>query len=71
VPDDEHDEDEKLHNSEEKLRNSRSNSGKKNEAAGKKQKDTYTWYGPTGKTHSAPRNEDGSVFRPQAHQRWS
>ena len=43
MPDDEHDEDEKLHNS-------RSNSGKKNESAGKKQKDTYTWYGPTGKT---------------------
>jgi hypothetical protein len=61
VPDDEHDEVEKLHNSEEKLRNSRSNSGKKNEAAGKKQKDTYTWYGPTGKTHSAPRSEEGSV----------
>jgi hypothetical protein len=61
VSDDEHDEDEKLHNSEEKLRNSRSNAGKKNEAAGKKQKGIYTWYGPTGKTHSAPRSEEGSV----------
>ena len=61
MSDDEHDEDEKLHNSEEKLHNSRSNSGEKNESAGKKQKDTYTWYGPTGKTHSAPRTEDGSV----------
>ena len=61
MSDDEHDKDEKLRNSEEKLHNSRSNSGKRNEAAGKKEKDTYTWYGPTGKTHSAPRSEDGSV----------
>jgi integrase len=61
VADDEHDEDEKLHNSEEELHNSGSSSGKRNIAAGKKEKDTYTWYGPTGKAHSAPRCEDGGV----------
>jgi integrase len=61
VPDDEHDEDEKLHNSEEELHNSDSSSGKRNAADGKKEEDIYTWYGPTGKIHSVPRHEDGSV----------
>ncbi len=58
MADDEHQQDDHLHN---KLHNSGSGFTTRNVPAGKEEKDSYTWYSPTGKAHSAPRCEDGSV----------
>lgn len=56
-----HNKGKKLHNFDEKLHNSDPGSGERNIAEGKREMDAYTWYGPTGKMHSAPRSENGSV----------
>jgi len=53
--------DKKLHNSEGELHNSGSSSGERNVATGKQEEGSYTWHGPTGKRHSAPRSEEGFV----------
>jgi len=53
--------DKKLHNSEGELHNSGSSSGERNVATGKQEEGNYTWHGPTGKRHSAPRSEEGFV----------